>query len=397
MDIFFELSTNKVHETPMVFKRYLLNGLPKNQRLAIVQGPRGAGKTTMLLQYIKETSLPAQKALYLSLDDILISTVSLSELADKFYKGGGQLLVLDEVHKYPDWSREIKTMYDRYSKLQLLVTCSSALILSEGAADLSRRSLVFNLNELSLREFTELKYGITFPAFNLKEVTENHENLTNQITSKIKPLMVFNEYLQHGAFPFFVQGPEYYLKRLAQVIALILESDLPAIDNIAYGTVVKLRKLLGIIAESVPFKPNIAELSQKVQTTRDQLLRLLYLLEKASVIYQLRNDSFGMSFLAKPEKIYLHNPNIARAITYSNTNRGTDRETFFINQVSALHKVAFSGEGDFLVDNALTFEIGGKSKPRKQIEGLENAFLVKDDIEHGSGNTIPLWLFGFLY
>jgi predicted AAA+ superfamily ATPase len=397
MDIYFELSTNKVQETPMVFKRYLLDELPKDQRLIVVKGARGSGKTTLLLQYIKETGLPAQKALYLSLDDILISTVSLSELADKFYKGGGQLLALDEVHKYPDWSREIKTIYDRYSKLQLLVTCSSALMLSEGAADLSRRSLVYNLNELSLREFVELKYGITFPKFSLKEVTDNHEKLTKEITTKIKPLMVFNEYLQHGAFPFFIQGPEYYSKRLAQVIALVLESDLPAIDNIAYGTVVKLRKLLGIIAESVPFKPNIAELSQKVNTTRDQLLRLLYLLEKASVIYQLRNDSFGMSFLTKPEKIYLHNPNIAKAITYSNTNRGTDRETFFVNQLSALHKIAFSPAGDFLVDNTVTFEIGGKNKPRKQIKGLENAFLVKDDIEHGTGNTIPLWLFGFLY
>jgi uncharacterized protein len=341
--------------------------------------------------------LAPQKGLYLSLDDILFTSLGLTEIADSFYKGGGELLLLDEVHKYPGWSREIKTIYDRYSKLRIIVTCSSALMLSKGEADLSRRAMVYSLNELSLREFIALKYKLTLPVYSLDQILKEHETIAGEVRAKIKPIMAFNEYLQFGAYPFFMHGEESYLSKLQQAVQTVIENDLPALENVSYGTVVRLRKLLGIIAGLVPFKPNISELSEKLGVSRDQLLRLLHLLELGDIIYQLKSDAGGMSFLAKPEKIYLHNPNIAAAITHTRTETGTNRETFLINQLSALHKVYYPREGDFRVDDKIILEVGGKNKTRKQIRQTPNAWLLKDGIEYGKGNTVPLWLFGFSY
>jgi predicted AAA+ superfamily ATPase len=217
------------------------------------------------------------------------------------------------------------------------------------------------------------------------------------VLKKIKPLQAFDQYLKFGAYPFSLEGEEYYYQKLSNVVNLVLEIDLPAIDNITFGTVVKLRKLLYVLAEVVPFTPNISELSDKIGVTREQLYRFLYLLEKAEIIYMLRKHAKGMSMMAKPEKIYLHNPNLAEALTHSKTNTGTLRETFFINQLSSNYEVNYSSQGDFLINNQYVFEIGGRNKGKKQIKDAENSYLVKDGIEHGTGEIVPLWLFGFLY
>lgn len=397
MDTVLELSKSQIISVKSKFKRYLLESIPENQRLIFIKGARGSGKTTLLLQYLQGLNNLKDKVAYLSLDDIIYSNQSVIDFVDWFYKRGGELLVLDEVHKYPEWSRTIKTIYDRYSNLRMIVTCSSALQLGKGDADLSRRSIILHLNELSLREYIEIKYGVSFPVFSLNEILTKHDEISSVVVSKIKPLQIFDQYLKFGSYPFFSEGEEFYHQRLSNVVNLVLETDLPAIDNITFGTVIKLRKLLSVLAEIVPFTPNISELSNKIGVTREQLYRFLFLLEKAEIIYLLRKQATGMSIMAKPEKIYLHNPNLSEALTHSKTNTGSLRETFFINQLSALYEVNYSSQGDFLINNQYTFEVGGINKTKKQIKDLKNSYLVKDGIEHGAGDTIPLWLFGFLY
>ena len=397
MEAIIELSQNQILSVKTNFKRYLFEILFREQRLVFIKGARGTGKTTLLLQYLKELSLPKNVSVYLSLDDLIYSNLSVIDFVDWFYKRGGELIILDEVHKYPEWSRTIKTIYDRYPNLRIIVTCSSALQLEKGDSDLSRRAISFHLNELSLREFVEMKYDIVLPVFSLDDVLSKHEDITPIINQKLKPLQVFDQYLKFGSYPFFLESEDFYYRKLSNVISLILETDLPAIDNITFGTIIKLRKLIYVLAEVVPYTPNISELSNKIGITRDQLYRFLFLLEKAEVIYMLRQASKGMSIMAKPEKIFLHNPNLSEALTLNQTNAGTLRETFFINQLSAKHELNYSNRGDFYVDNQYTFEIGGKRKSKKQIVNIERSFLVKDGIEHGTRETIPLWLFGFLY
>lgn len=397
MDTILELSKNLISSVKLDFKRYLLKSIPENQRLVFIKGARGSGKTTLLLQYLKSINDSKDRVAFLSLDDIIYTQQNVIDFVDWFYKRGGELIVLDEVHKYPEWSRTLKTIYDRYSNLKIIVTCSSALQLGKGDADLSRRSISLHLNELSLREFIEIKYGISFPVYSLNDIITKQDEISSLVLKKIKPLQAFDQYLKFGAYPFSLEGEEYYYQKLSNVVNLVLETDLPAIDNITFGTVVKLRKLLYVLAEVVPFTPNISELSDKIGVTREQLYRFLYLLEKAEIIYMLRKHAKGMSMMAKPEKIYLHNPNLAEALTHSKTNTGTLRETFFINQLSSNYEVNYSSQGDFLINNQYVFEIGGRNKGKKQIKDAENSYLVKDGIEHGTGEIVPLWLFGFLY
>jgi len=397
MEAILELSESRIHSVDMDYKRYLLKEIPPNQRLIFISGARGTGKTTLLLQYLNETDRLAENAVYISLDDIIFSRVAPEDFIDWFYKRGGKLVVLDEVHRYPGWSRMIKSVYDRYPKLRFIVTGSSALILGTGGTDLSRRVLHLTLNELSLREFTEMKYDLTFAPATLKDLIEDHRNISAKISSVTKPLKIFDEYLAHGAYPFFKEGEQFYHSRLAQAVNSVLDTDLPALTNITYGTIIKIRKLMALIAEAAPFTPNILELSSKVGVSRDLMYRYLDMLEKAGLIYLLRRYASGNSIMAKPEKIYLRNPNLSIALTLNQTNRGTQRETFFINQMSVRHRVTYPGKADFNVDGKFIFEIGGKNKSADQIKGMPGSFIVKDDIEYGSGNIIPLWLFGFMY
>jgi len=380
------------------FKRYLYTEIHWQNRLIAIVGSRGTGKTTLLLQYIK-LNFPAisGEVLYASLDNLWFSTHSLMYLADEFSKQGGKILYLDEVHNYIGWSREIKNIYDSYPDMKIVFTGSSLLEVYKGEADLSRRAITYHLYGLSFREFLEYEYGIIQDAVSVDEIMMNHTKLASIITVKIKPLVVFNEYIRYGYFPYYKEDKELYHIRLLSTLNTIIELDLPAIERIDYYSVVKIKKLFAVLAALVPFTPNVSQLSHDVETTRISLLNYLYYLEKAQAIMLLSKESSGIKQMAKPNKVYLGNTNYAFALGGENTNIGSVRESFFMNQVRVKNLVTFSNIVDFKVSGKYNIEIGGKNKTKKQIVGLDNAYTVIDNIEIGFGNQIPLWLFGMTY
>jgi predicted AAA+ superfamily ATPase len=331
------------------------------------------------------------------MDDLYFSRNTLVDFASEFVKKGGKYLFLDEVHKYRNWSQEIKNIYDYFSELKIVVTGSSALDIYKGKADLSRRAIMYKLQGLSFREFIALKYNHHFPVIALDDLLNNASKIVSPILEKIKPIKLFEEYLQYGYYPFFKEGETEFQFRLKQTVNHLLDSDLPSVENIDFNAVHYLRKLIAILAEIVPYKPNIVKLSQQVGISRETLVRYLYLLEKADLLILLQTSAYGISKTNKPEKIYLNNPNLVNTLADIQLNQGTLRETFFLNQLQVSHAINYSEMSDFLVDNKYTFEIGGKNKSRKQITGIENAFIAADNIEFAWENKIPLWLFGFLY
>ncbi len=378
------------------FKRYLYDKINWRNRLIAIVGARGVGKTTLILQHIKETFTNLDEVIYVSLDHLYFSRVGLLEFADRFVKNGGKFLFLDEVHKYPGWSVEIKNIYDLYPDLHVVVTGSSALQLHKGKADLSRRMLFYKMRGLSLREFVRLKYGISLPVYDLEEIVTNAGEISKEINGKIKPLKVWNEYLREGYYPFFTEGDRYD-EKLAHTVNEIIENDLPALTKINYTAVYKLKKLLMIMASLAPFKPNILKLSRQTDINRETLLKYLVWLQQADLLLLLYADTKGIAKMNKPEKVYLNNPNLYFALAIDTVNKGTLRETFVANQLSAEHAIVYAGKGDFLVDNKYYFEVGGKNKGPKQIAGLSNAYILSDDIEYAYQQVIPVWLFGFLY
>lgn len=397
LEILIRKSVQKVQNVSTQFKRYLHSKIDWSNRLIIIKGARGVGKTTLLLQHIKAVHGITEEVLYVSLDDIWFAENRLVDLAEQFSNLGGKYLFLDEIHKYNNWSQEIKNIYDDYPDLKLVLTGSSALHIFSGKGDLSRRALVYELNELSLREYIRLWEGIDFPPYNLENILENRLKISTDISRQIKPVKVLKNYFNHGCYPYLIEDPANYPFRLQNALNTTLETDLPAILNIDYGSVIKLKKLLYVIATSAPFKPNITDLSQKIGVARDTLLRYLYHLSEAHLIYLLHSEKRGISYLNKPDKVYLYNTNLTEAITGNRGEIGALRETFFLNQVSNIADVKMHTQTDFLVNNQLGFEIGGKNKTGKQIQGLSQAFIVADDIESGFKQKIPLWLFGFLY
>lgn len=331
------------------------------------------------------------------MDDLYFSKNTLVDFASGFVKKGGKYLFLDEVHKYRNWSQEIKNIYDYFPDLKIVVTGSSALDIYKGKADLSRRAILYRLQGLSFREFIVLKYNYLFPVIALDDLLNNAFKISAPILEKIKPIKLFEEYLQYGYYPFFKEGEDEFQFRLKQTVNHLLDSDLPSVENIDFNAVHYLRRLISILAEIVPYKPNIVKLSQQVGISRETLVRYLYLLEKADLLILLKTSAYGINKMNKPEKIYLNNPNLINALAEFQSNQGTLRETFFINQLQVLHAVNWSDKSDFLVDNKYTFEIGGKNKSHKQITGIENSFVAADNIEFAWENKIPLWMFGFLY
>ena len=371
----------------------------KNNKLIALLGQRGIGKSTMLLQKLKE--LNNNNALYISVDNPYFSNVNLYEFAKKFEQYGGEFLFIDEIHKYKDIGSHLKAIYDM-TNLKVIVSGSSLLQIYK-EADLSRRMFEIRVPVMSFREFLKVK-GYTFNKYSLEEIIKNHIDIAKEIASKIRPLKYFQEYLEYGCYPFFLEGLNSYKHKLLNILNYILEVDLPYTSHISYSNIDKLKRLLYLISISVPFTPNINELSQKTQISRPSLLEYMYLLEKSEILINLHFKSRGISKLQKPDKIYLNNTNLVRAIA-ENSNIGNERETFFVNQIKSyfLNKKSFfdediilSKQGDFIVKD-FVFEIGGKNKTKKQIKGLQNAFIVKDDIEIGDNTSIPLWIFGFLY
>lgn len=383
--------------TDTSYFRYLYNDIDWKNRLIGITGSRGTGKTTMILQHIKTSFTDRRKALYVSLDNIWFTKNSLVELADQFHAYGGTHLFIDEVHRYPNWSIEIKNIYDSYPALHITFTGSSILEIYKSNADLSRRAVSYHLSGLSFREFLNFETGSKLPAFTLTEIIDNHQNIVSEITSKIKVLPEFQKYLEYGYYPFYKEGIKSYSSRLGNVVNIILENDLPSVEAIEYATIIKIKKVLMIIASLVPFSPNLTSLSSEIETNRASTIKYLGYLQKAGLIKMLQAQGGSMSVMNKPEKIYLDNTNLAYCLATSNVNQGNARETFFANQCAVGHKLSTCKQGDFMVDDKYIFEVGGKNKGYAQIKNIENSYIAMDDIESGFGNKIPLWLFGFTY
>ncbi len=395
MENLLRKSALKIANRPKKVKRYLFNKLNHQQKLIGIKGARGVGKTTLLLQIAHQ--FRKEKVLYVSLDDLFFTSNSLYALAERFNQLGGSLLLLDEVHKYPHWSREIKLIYDDFPNLRTIFTSSSILDIYKGESDLSRRAITYDLKQLSFREYLILFQDINFPTYSLHEIVENHQEIALNIVQEHKILKYFQEFLKVGAYPYYLGNTDEYYQQLIQTINLILEVDLPSIQNIDYSSVTKIKRLLYILSLSVPFTPNISKLSEKVELPRNTLVKVLHWLAKAHLIHIYYKEGRSISSLNKPDKIWLHNTNLSYALANKQPDMGSLRESFFLSRLADLHLISLPKQGDFWIDKKYIFEIGGKNKTQKQIKTLENAFVVKDMIEIGVLNQIPLWLFGFLY
>lgn len=393
---FIELSERTIESVDTRYTRNQISLLRQPERLIGIKGSRGVGKTTLLLQYAK-SNLEIGTRLYISLDNPFFAKNNLPEFVDEYIKNGGKHLLLDEVHHYKDWSASLKHIYDNYKDLHIIYTGSSLLHLTKGRADLSRRSMLNTLNGLSLREYINLTKGTDFPAYSLDEILSGHMAISRSINEKVKPVKEYNDYNQVGYYPFFLENRNTYHFKLMEIINQVIESDLPLVANINYSNVSKMKQLLQIIAESVPYKPNLEKLGGLTGLSINTLKDYLYYLNEAMLISLLRSDKKGISKLAKPEKIYLHHPNLMFCLATENANQGSIRESFFFNQVKALFEVGYTDKGDFSVGKKYIFEIGGKNKKYRQIANIGNSYIAADDLETGFKNTIPLWLFGFLY
>ena len=388
-------SNRKISQVSTEHKRYLHAKINRNTRMIAIKGARGVGKTTLLLQLGKERAI--DEVLYVALDDLFFTSNTLHGLAETFNQIGGKLLLLDEVHKYPNWSRELKLIYDDFPNLQVIFTSSSILELYKGESDLSRRAVSYNLSTLSFREYIAFREGIQLPQYSLVDIIEKHQEISNEIIKTFTPYKYFFDYLKIGAFPYY-EGDEYeYYQKIMNTINLILEVDIQITENIDFNTIAKLKRLLYVISSNVPFSPNINKLSEQIGLHRNALVRALQLLNKASLIHTLYKQSKSISSLNKPDKIWMGNTNYMYAISDKQVEKGNLRETFFIQNMPIEYQLSLPQKGDVLVENKYLFEIGGKNKTTKQIQGQQKAFVVRDDIETGTLNIIPLWLFGFQY
>ena len=366
-------------------------------RLIGIKGARGVGKTTLLLQYLKEAKLDLTKSLYVSLDDLYFSNHRLYDLGADFVRKGGQLLMLDEVHRYPKWSQEIKNLYDDFAELRIVFTGSSIIHLERSRGDLSRRAVMYTLHGLSFREFLQIQKVAYFAPISLEDLLNNHTTIAVELTENFKPFVYWSKYLEYGYYPYFLENEDIYSQKLSETIRLSLELDLPAAYGISYASVDKLKQLLVVLAESVPFKPNISKLGDMLQTTRSSVVDYLHYLEELGILSLLHRDSFGITRLQKPEKVYLSHPNLQYALTETRPDKGTLRESFLLSQTQPKHRVEYTEQGDFRLDRRYTIEVGGANKTQRQIANIADAYIAADDIEIGFGNKIPLWIFGLLY
>ena len=371
------------------FHRYLYNDVNWNARMVAITGARGVGKSTMVLQYVK-TQISDCKVLYISADHTFFTTHTLVEVADDFSKEAGSLLVIDEVHKYPDWSRELKQIYDTHPDMKVIFTGSSVLDIIDGVADLSRRVLHYTMYGLSFREYLGLFHHISVPEYSLEEILDGKAHIEGMLHT----IPAFREYLSEGYYPFAIEGD--FPLRMQNVITKTIESDIAQYAGLRATTAKKLKKMLAVISGLAPYKPNADNLALEIGISRNSVQDYLSLLERAQLIGQLRDDTGGIRGLGKVEKVYIDNPSLMRILSGGKTDVGNMRETFFYNQMRVKNDVISSRQSDFKIEK-YTFEVGGRKKGKKQIEDIPDSFIVKDDIEFAQGNIIPLWAFGLNY
>jgi len=389
MDNLFEHSNKLIREADTGFFRYMYDAINWQSRMIGIIGPRGVGKTTLVLQYAKQNLDPAQ-TLYVTAEDFYFADKRLVELADTFVKYGGKQLFIDEIHKYKDWARELKLMYDHHVDLKVVFTGSSILDIRKGAADLSRRAVMYSMQGLSFREYLMLFHKIPAKTYSLDDILHHRVD----IPDLSRPLPFFADYLKRGYYPFAMDGD--FEIRLDQIVNQTLENDIPMYADMHVSTGRKLKQLLAIIAKSAPFKPNMSKLAVMLSASRNNIADYCLYIEESGMIAQLRDDIGGVRGLGKVDKIYLDNTNLIHSLAESTSNVGNVRETFFLNQMRVRHDVRASSVADFAIDEK-TFEVGGKHKGQKQIRETENGYIVKDDIESGCLNVVPLWQLGLTY
>ena len=389
MDALVRIFKKLLDETDTTFRRYLYYDIDWSDRIIGIKGPRGVGKTTMMLQYIKE-HLDFDEVLYVNADDIYFGDHRLIDLAEKLVQRGVRYFFIDEIHKYRDWSKELKLVYDYYRELNVVFSGSSVLDLDKGSSDLSRRAVMYHLYGLSFREYLSIFKNVGVPVFTLDDILSG---VPEKISLKT-PLLHFEEYLKRGYYPFSGDGSFY--GKLRQIVSQTLENDIPVFADMPSAMGRKFKKLLAVIARSVPFKPNMSKLAEIIGAGRNQMQQYFQYIEDAGMIMQLRDDTEGIRGLGKVEKVYMDNTALLYALAESEVNVGNLRETFFLSQMRVRNTVVSSSLADFTIGGR-TFEVGGRSKGLKQIEKAREGYVVKDGIEYSSGNILPLWWFGLNY
>lgn len=403
MDALFRKHDRLLANTSMDVVRDQMGQIHWNAQIISIMGPKGVGKSTLLRQYIKKNyPIGDRRALYCSADSVDFSTRSLVELAEEFFINGGELLVVDEIHKYKagtsDWSKEVKEIYELFPKLKMIVSGSSLLKLKEGDADLSRRAIKYTMPGLSFREALRFYHGLEFPKWTLADILSHPLDLWDMVASKCKPIAYFKEYLEKGYYPFLLEGEDDYFIRIEQVINYIIETELPQICKVDVANIRKVQALIKLIAEEVPFELNANKLAGSLEIGRDTVVEYLKYLGDAKVLNLLYSDKKKMGKLAKPDKVYMENPNILYALALDKADIGTVRESFAVNSLSESHLVEYGKiQGDFKVDSRYTCEIGGRSKDFSQIAGVPDSYIFADDWDIPDGAKLPLWMLGFLY
>jgi predicted AAA+ superfamily ATPase len=406
----FDLSQRFIENYNRDYHRYFLKKYSLENRFSIIIGPKGVGKTTAIIQYLLKftgNDKFSKNAIYIQADHFLVGQRSLYEIADQFVKEGGELACFDEIHKYTEWSRDLKSIYDTFPGIKIIASGSSAMEIHKGSHDLSRRAIVYHMHGMSFREFLEFTFDMELKNYKLEELLEEHRVTADSIVKKIekrdeKILPLFKQYLEYGCYPFFKEykNKDLFYITLEQGLHTTVESDLIVVSPGLNGTgIKKIKKLLSFIAESVPFTPDLKKIKRILEIGDERTLKnYLKYLEDGGIILTVSKKGRSLSMLEKPEKIFLNNTNLMYAIgSRDNLQKGNIRENFFVNALIADHEVTVSDRGDFVVNGKFTFEVGGKGKSFSQIKDMENSFLALDEIEIGIGNKIPLWLFGFLY
>ena len=392
----FRISDEKLSETQLSLKRYSFNDIDWSDRLIGLRGPRGVGKTTLLLQKILESGDERRHSLYVSLDSIWLDAKEIYLLAEHFVQHGGTRLVLDEVHYVREWQRIIKNLNDDFKELKVAYTGSSMLKIKSGQGDLSRRQVEYELPGLSFREFLKFEGVLDWNPISLDDILSSHVDIARDICRGIRILPLFERYFKSGYYPFYREGGSHYQSRVLQAVNQTLDSDWPSVEDVSAETIRKARKMLRILAELPPQTPKMKDLYAQLDTERPQGLKILYALERAGLVRLLASDHEALDNLCSPDKLYCDNTNLMCALV-DRPDIGTARETYFINQLSHGHALTYPKKGDFLVDDRYLFEVGGKGKTFRQIKDLPDSYVVNDGVETGFGNKIPLWLFGFLY
>ena len=403
MDALFRKSDRLLANTSTEIVREIAKTIHWNAQLISIIGAKGVGKSTLIKQYIKQNYKPGdRRVLYCSADTVDFSTRTLVELAEEFTVRGGELLAIDEIHKYKsgntDWSREIKEIYELYPDLKLIVSGSSLLKLKEGDADLSRRAVKYTLAGLSFREALRFYHGLEFEKWTLDDILKHPYDLWQTVSTKCKPNALFKEYLKKGYYPFLLEGEGEYHTKIEQVVNYIIETELPQICKVDVANVRKLQALVAMICSEIPFELNANRIAAALEIGRDTVVEYLKYLGDAKVLNLLYSEKKKIGKLSKPDKVYLENPNIMYALAPTKVEIGTLRETFAVGSLTESHNVEYGkAQGDFLVDSKYTFEIGGRSKDFSQIAGIKDSYIFADDWDMPDGAKLPLWMLGFLY